>query len=111
MQRPRVRLRESAFFEPLINALDAEQLPAAYAMLESLVKAPKSKRAPAKMLPPQKKAKKRVGSGVSLFKREGIAHQGFQLKRAPHKNPDEIFCELREFAKSLRLCDVRSLAF
>jgi hypothetical protein len=63
-----------SLFEPLINALDTEQLPAAYAMLESLVKAAKSKRPlskpsavrPAKqvlehMLPPRKKEKKKVG--------------------------------------------------
>jgi transcriptional regulator with XRE-family HTH domain len=62
-----------SLFEPLINALDTEQLPAAYAMLERLVKTAKSKRPPAKqrvvrpvkeapkhVLPRQKKAKKKA---------------------------------------------------
>jgi len=62
-----------SLFKPLINALDTEQVPAAYAMLESLAKTAKSKRSLAKrsavrpekealkhMLPAQKKTKKRV---------------------------------------------------
>jgi transcriptional regulator with XRE-family HTH domain len=62
----RVRL-----LEPLINALDAKQVPTAYAMLKGLVKAAKVKRAvPLAILPredsqmhllPKKRAKKKAG--------------------------------------------------
>jgi transcriptional regulator with XRE-family HTH domain len=64
-----------SLFEPLINALATEQLPAAYALLESLVKTAKSKRPLAKpsavrpvreslehMPQPQKRGRKKVGA-------------------------------------------------
>jgi hypothetical protein len=59
-------------FEPLINALDAKQVSAAYAMLKDLVKAAKAKRAvPLATAPvedalkhvlPKKRAKKKAGA-------------------------------------------------
>jgi hypothetical protein len=65
-----VRSQRVNLFEPLINALAAEQVPAAYAMLKGLVKAAKAKRAvPLAVLPvedglkhvlPKKRAKKKA---------------------------------------------------
>jgi hypothetical protein len=65
-----VRSQRVNLFEPLINALAAEQVPAAYAMLKGLVKAAKAKRAvPLAILPvedglkhvlPKKRAKKKA---------------------------------------------------
>ena len=69
------RSKRIRLFEPLINALDCEQIPAAYAMLENLTKEAKSKQPPAKskrlsstkgvsedLLRQKKKEKKKAGA-------------------------------------------------